>query len=156
MANYGSKYSSECVSKERMIQICGDLPNVLKDVLGEATCEVMYGFGSGLFPDLCYKPMTVPQKLMESFVQDSVRQEIFLPGESDLCFESPDGGLKLTLGHECDMLINGSDDELIGRFVAHDAFKDIEIYSQMDLREKYPESFKKSAAYRKEFGDSDG
>ena len=141
MANFKPKYSSECISVERMHQVCNNLHIVLLEVLGNATCKAMYGWSCDLHIELLWKPMQVPQSMMESFIRDSISQRIFLPGKSDLIIESPDEKLTLNLNHESDIHVDGSDDELIKKFVTYDSFNDIKFYSRKELREKYPDRF---------------
>ncbi len=78
----------------------------------EAVCTAVYGGGSNLHPDLCYRDMRVGIGWIEKFIGDSLDQRIVMPGNSDLGFTVPNGRLEIVFCHEGDIHSGGTDVEL--------------------------------------------
>ena len=99
------------------------LPDLLKELLGDAFFVAMYGWGCNLHMDLCYVPMKVGTSLADQFIKDSLEQRIFMPVESDLYFEVPDDRLRILFCHEGDTHVSGPDDELRDKIFHSEPFR---------------------------------
>jgi hypothetical protein len=98
------------------------LQRVLCQLVGEVPLVARYGWGCALHPDLRGAPMRVGTAGVEQFIHDSLGQQIFVPGESDVHFELPDGRLEVVFCHEGHVHVGGSERQLAERFVSATPF----------------------------------
>jgi hypothetical protein len=122
MPNKSAKFSSDYLSKEQMHAAILALPGVLQTLLGEHKIIASYGWGTNIHVDLTYKPMREDTRWIQYLIEDSIEHGIVLPGGSDFLFEVPEGRLELLFCHESDIHLDGSDDELLQRFMATEPF----------------------------------
>ena len=79
MTNFAIKYSSGHITAEQMASALKALPEVLLDLFGECTFTVYYGFGTNLYFQLLYIPMSVstsvlPFSLKTQLIKESLFQ----------------------------------------------------------------------------------
>jgi hypothetical protein len=117
------EWISAPISAEQLRAALESLPAVLQECIGDCLITAKYGWGSNLHQDLCNVPMRVETKWASRFIKDSLEQRIFVPAESDLHFELPDGRLRLLFCHDGDVHVSGSDDELRERLFASAALR---------------------------------
>ena len=55
---------------------------------------------------------------LDRFITESIEQRIFVPGDSDLTIAAPDDRLSVMFCHEADILVSGTDLELVAHFVS--------------------------------------
>ncbi len=96
--------------------------SVLQSLLGDQVVHVKYGWGCELHPALCNIPMEVGTGWLGRFIDDSLRQKIVIPGESDLYIISPKGELSIVFCHEGHIHSGGNDPELEKKFWATPPF----------------------------------
>lgn len=118
MPNYGAKVSSAYISNDVMREFIAALPKVMRDLYGNQNLTVYYGWDCNLQPDLLYEPMGVALDLFPYFIEHSIEQGIFEVGGSDLLIETPESNVKITICHESDIHLDGTDDEAIKKIVA--------------------------------------
>src|SRR5687768_16692034 len=106
---------SQYIEEAAFEELVSRFPAFLRDFLAEEFVMVSYGALSNIHPDLWYKPMKVGTNWFERFLAESIAQRIFEPGGADLLVEIRGGSAEVTLCHERDIHIVGSDDELIAR-----------------------------------------
>jgi hypothetical protein len=133
MPNSAAQYSSEYLTADQMASSLTALPGVLLELFGKCTFNVCYGFGANLHTDLYYVPMRVQTDVMPYFIEESIRQRIIIPGQSDLLIRSPHNELELLFCHESDIHVNGESVDLMRRFVAAEPFSKLRFYSQAEL-----------------------
>ncbi|MBX3414727.1 MAG: hypothetical protein KF708_18710 [Pirellulales bacterium] len=139
MSSLKAKYSSAHLSIERMRSALLQLPAIVKAIFGDISFTVQYGFGTRLHGALHFVPMNVSTEVLPWFLEDSLDQRIVEPGRSDLLIDFPNQELKLLYCHELDIHVDGSNDELIQRFIGCEEYRDIAFYSQAQLKAKYPD-----------------
>ncbi len=136
MPNRAAKYSSDYLPKERMHSLLLALPAVLKSLLGEHKIIASYGWASNIHGDLHYKPMNDDTRWLQYLIEDSIAQRIVVPGESDFRFEVPESRAEILYCHESDIHLDGSDDELLRRFMATEPFSQLRWYTQEEVERK--------------------
>lgn len=94
------------------------LPVFFRETLPGSIITAEYGFGCGIHADLTYVTMRIGVGWLDRFLRESVEQRIFVPGQSDLHIHSPDRTLSITLCHEGDMHVSGSDSDLLRKFLS--------------------------------------
>lgn len=94
------------------------LPAFFCEFFPDSILIAKYGYGSGLHNDLCYQPMHVGVGWLDRFITESIEQRIFVPGDSDLTIAAPDDRLSVMFCHEADILVSGTDLELVAHFVS--------------------------------------
>ena len=114
------------------------LPGIIGVIFGNTSLTVRYGVGTRLHSALHFVPMNVSTEVLPWFLEDSLEQRIFEPGRSDLLIDFSSKELELLYCHELDIHVDGSNDELIQRFVGCEEYRDISFYSQAELKTKYP------------------
>jgi hypothetical protein len=101
------------------------LPPFLTSELDSGTIlTVVYGYGTRLHPDLCYRDMEVGVGWLNKFINDSLRQELVLPADSDLTITVPDDRLIIHFCHEGDIHTGGTDLALQKRLWATKPFSE--------------------------------
>ena len=105
------------------------LPAAFQQLLGDTIIIAYYGWGSILHADLQYVPMRVSTRSLESFVRESLGQEIVIPGGSDFCFTVPEGRLEMLFCHEGDIHLKGSDAALLDALQGSELFANISFKS---------------------------
>jgi hypothetical protein len=133
MAHSAAKYRSEYLSSERMRTALLQLPAILQPLLGECLLTIQYGTGTRLHGHLQYTPMGVPSDVLLFFLEDSLKQQIVLPGASDLIIDSPHYELSLVFCHESDIHVAGSNEDLMQRFIGSAELSDIKFFLQPQL-----------------------
>ena len=122
MSRYPDIYVSDLLSNEELRSAIEALPDVLRAMLGDAIVTAVYGLGSNLHVDLWHMPMKVGTRWFDRFVQDSLRQEIVRPGDSDFGVTVGDRRLELFFCHEGHIHLGGTDHELQRALLAHAPF----------------------------------
>ena len=138
MPNKGARFSSHYLPKEQMHSALLALPGVLQTLLGEHKIVVRYGWAANIHSDLMYHPMNDSTNWIQYLIEDSIEQRIIIPGESDFRFEVPNGRLDLVFCHESDIHLDGSDDELLRRFMATEPFCKMQWHTKEDLEKMTP------------------
>jgi len=95
------------------------LPKVLADILRDEIVEASYGWGSNLHIDLCWIAMQVNTSWLDRFIDDSLRQEIAVPGGSDFTFTARSGALEIEFCHESHLHVSGTDSVLVNQVISH-------------------------------------
>ena len=75
--------------------------------------DVMYGRGCNLELDGLYKEFLINARSLQSFVEGSVRQNIYKYGESDLWINSTDQAVIFQLSHESRIHFRTSDESFL-------------------------------------------
>ena len=122
MPNKAAKFSSEYLSQEQMHAALVAVPGEFQAMLGEYEIITSYGWGTNIHIDLQYKPMREDTRRLEYHIADSIEQRIVVPGQSDFRFEVPEDRLDLLFCHERDIHLDGSDEELLLRFIRTEPF----------------------------------
>jgi hypothetical protein len=133
MPNKGVRFSSDYLPKEQMHSALLALPGVLQTLLGEHRIVASHGWAANIHSDLRYHPMNESTHRIQYFIEDSIKQRIIIPGESDFRFEVPNGRLDLVFCHESDIHLDGSDDELLRRFMASEPFCKMQWHTKEDV-----------------------
>ena len=138
MPNKGARFSSDYLPKEQMHAALLALRGVLQSLLGEHKIIASYGWACNIHGDLLYKPMREDTRWIQYLIEDSIEQRIVVPGESDFRFEVPEGRLDLKFCHECDIHLDGADDELLQRFMAMEPFLQMRWYTLDEVKKMMP------------------
>lgn len=138
MPNAAAKYSSDYLSKDQMHAALLALPGVLHGLLGEHKIVAMYGWATNIHGSLHWKPMEDDTRWLQYLIEDSIDQRIVVPGESDFLFTVPEKRLEVMFCHESDIHLDGSDDELLKRFMTTDPFLQMRWYTQEEVMKKMP------------------
>jgi hypothetical protein len=133
MPNKGARFSTEYLSTDQMHAALLALPRVLQALLGEHTIIASYGWAAKIHGDLRYKPMRDDTRWLQYLIEDSIEQRIIIPGASDFHFEVPEGRLDLLFCHECDLHLDGADDELLRRFMTSEPFSQMRWYTPEEV-----------------------
>jgi hypothetical protein len=132
MPNSGAKVSSAYVSPDELREFAEALPSVFRELFGDRSFSASYGWGCNIHVDLWYKPMCVGPDGFRWLIEDSTEQKIFEFGNSDLLIDSPDSTMQITICHESDIHLDGSDDESIRKIVARFPNLDFRTAEQWD------------------------
>ncbi|HWP59125.1 MAG TPA: hypothetical protein VNL14_14625 [Candidatus Acidoferrales bacterium] len=127
MPHVVAKLHSRSLSSEETRRALRSLPRVLAELVGETIVSARYGWGSSLHADLQYVPMRLTTAALERFVEDSLAQEIVVPGSSDFCFVVGERRLEILFCHEGDIHLDGDDPLLIERLQKSGYFAEIEF-----------------------------
>ncbi len=101
------------------------LPSFLQGNLDPSTILIaVYGWGCRLHPELCYRAMQVGVGWLDKFINDSLRQEIVIPGDSDFTITVPADRMIVHFCHEGDIHTGGNDLDLQSRLWATKPFSD--------------------------------
>ena len=138
MPHKGAKYSSDYLPKEQMHAALLALSGAFLKLLGEQRIIATYGLDTNIHNDLQYKPMRDHTLLLHELIENSIEQRIVIPGESDFRLEVPEGRLEITFCHESDIHLDGSDEDLLQRFMATEPFSRL----HWNTREEVEKSFK--------------
>jgi hypothetical protein len=101
--------------RETLLAEIARLPDHLK-ALGITKVILKYGWGSGLHEDLWYQPMRDSTDYLRTFFEDSIKQNIYLPGGSDLLISDEAKTLEVRLCHESDIHIQSDQKEVLDYF----------------------------------------
>jgi hypothetical protein len=113
MSKLPTFYVTKLLKPEEIRKALHELPAFLKSELSSDTIlTAVYGWGCNLHPDLCYQNMRVGIGWIDKFINDSLRQEIVIPGDSDFTIEIPENKLQIVFCHEGDIHTGGTDIEL--------------------------------------------
>jgi hypothetical protein len=126
MPNYGAKVSSAYIDADAIRGFLAELPSAMREIYGDQSLTVMYGWASNLHSDLQYVPMEWPLDLFKFFLEDSIDQRIFVVGGSDLHIRTPNSTLEVLICHESDIHLDGDDHDAIQKVVAR--------FPQLDFR----------------------
>src|SRR5262245_41456828 len=118
MPNSACKYSTDYLSEEQMRDALLSLATALRSLLGESKLTASYGFGTRIHGALQHVPMSSGTECIQYLIEDSIEQRIIFPGGSDFYVEAPDDRLIVTFCHESDIHLDGSDEELLQRFMS--------------------------------------
>lgn len=117
--------STDCTStyleRHEFVELVESLPTILRALLGDVIVTCQYGALSKLHPNLWYVPMDVGMQWLDRFFRESIEQQIFKPGGTDLHVSTRDGALDVRLCHEGDIHVTGSNPELVLQFVSYPA-----------------------------------
>lgn len=139
MPNAGCKFSTEYLPKEQMHSALLALPQVLRHLLGEHPVVAMYGWAANIHDDLRWVPMNDDTGTLQFLIEDSIKQRIIVPGDGDFLFEVPDKRLEVTFCHECDIHLDGSDDELLRQFMCAAPFVHMHWHTQAEVERSMTE-----------------
>jgi hypothetical protein len=129
MSDYPKTYVTKPLESDRVIEALLSLPSFLQGELESNTIlTAVYGWNSGLHPDLCYRDMHVGINWVNKFIADSLRQEIVIPSQSDFTLTVPDNRMTLHFCHEGDIHTGGDDFALQKRLWATKPFSDFSFY----------------------------
>lgn len=70
---------------------------------------------------------------LQYLIEDSIDQRIVVPGESDFLFEIPDKRLEVKFCHESDIHLDGSDDELLQKFMTTEPFSQMHWHTREEV-----------------------
>lgn len=125
MSDKPNEFISPELQEPEIREMLVALPSVLMDVIGNEIVEASYGWASNLHIDLCWIPMQVNVSWLDRFIDDSIRQEITIPGRSDFTFTVRGGALEIEFCHEGHLHISGTDPVLIGKLISHPQYSKI-------------------------------
>ncbi|QDU25633.1 Bleomycin resistance protein [Anatilimnocola aggregata] len=126
-------YRSEYLKPERIRSAIVQLPPILFRLLGKCEYSVSYGVGTRLHGSLLFHPLGVPTDYLPSFLEDSLEQKIVEPGGTDLIIDAPNGELSLLFCHEADIHVDGTNHDLIQRFITCEELADIKFTLKANL-----------------------
>jgi hypothetical protein len=138
MPNRAAGFRSDYLSKEQMHDALLALPGVLLELVGEHKLVAMYGWATKLHADLWYKPMSEDTRWLEYLIEDSLDQRIVIPGESDFKVQVPENRLEVMFCHESDIHLNGSDDDLLQRFMSAEPFVQMRWHKREEVEQMMP------------------
>jgi hypothetical protein len=138
MPTKAAEFSTDYLPKEQMHAALLALPAVFQLLLGECKLIVSYGWAAKIHGDLMYKPMREDTRWVQYLIEDSIEQRIIVPGESDFRFEAPEDRLDVTFCHESDIHLNGSDHELLQRFMRTDPFSQFHWNTREEVEKSMP------------------
>jgi hypothetical protein len=102
-------------------QILEEVPEIVK-LLGRSGLEdvlVEYGWGSRTDTDKLWLDIELQLRELQTFVETSVKEGIFLPGKSDLIIQDKLKTVKFTLCHESDIHLLSDDQPILDLTVRH-------------------------------------
>ena len=108
------------------------LPSVLRALVGEADLVVRYGAGCGIHGDLWLVPMQLNVSSLAEFMQRSLTQKIFLPGEAEIRIDLKNGQLKVAFCNEAHLHVGGSSAQLRKELLASEPFDNINMVGRSD------------------------
>lgn len=117
MPHYGSKLSSAFISEAQMRQYIDALPPLFTELYEGQLLTASYGWACNLHADLVFLPMRVPVQTFEYFMLDSIAQNIYEIGRSDLLITNPDKDVLITLCHESDIHLDGDNEAILARLI---------------------------------------
>src|ERR1051326_7513184 len=122
---YPNAFVSDLLTSQQMRGAMEAFQGVLRQLVGDGPLVASYGWGCELHPALRGAPMRVGVGGLEQFIRDSLRQQIIVPGESDVHFDLADGRLQIVFCHEGHIHIGGSDQQLAERLVTATALMEL-------------------------------
>ena len=129
MSEYPKTYVTQLLKADRIKEAISALPSFLQGELETGTILIaVYGYGSGLHPELCHRDMQVGIGWFDRFINDSLRQEIVVPGASDFTITVPGNRMIVHFCHEGDIHTGGDDLALQKRLWATKPFNDCSFY----------------------------
>jgi hypothetical protein len=120
-------YLTGKLTNEELVEAMRALPTFLQKHFDGSILKAMYGYGCNLHPQLCYSVMDVGVSWVERFIEDSLKQNIVKPGDSDFIIEVPEQQLIITFCHEGDIHVGGTN------FEAHKALWSDSPFSSFSL-----------------------
>ena len=139
MPNAGCKFSTEYLPKEQMLSALLALPRVLRHLLGEHPVVAMYGHAAKIHTALRWQPMNASTCSLQYLIEDSIEQRIVIPGQSDFLFDVPEERLNVKFCHECDIHLDGSDDELLREFMNNAPYVHMHWHTQAEVERSMTE-----------------
>jgi hypothetical protein len=103
---------TEPLSIDQLRESLSEMTEFLLSV-GHNHVSVTYGWGCNLPADQLWLPAQIDTAQLESFVQQSVRNGVFVFGCSDLHIEDPQKTLEFRLCHESDIHFGSDDPRLL-------------------------------------------
>jgi hypothetical protein len=123
MSGVEKPYVSDLLTAIQIEAAIRNLPGILRALIGErAIVHAMYGYWSGLHPDLCYTQMRVGLSWIERFLADSLRQDIVKPGDSDFYIMVPEDRLEIEFCHEGHIHAGGTDRDLVEQLLSFEPY----------------------------------
>src|SRR5262245_25055363 len=104
--------------------ICA-LPEILRGSLGDCIVICWYGYGTDLHPALQWVNMEVHTQALDRFVKDSLRQQIVLPGRSDIGFRLPGQRGEILFDHEGEIVLRAEDEWLLTQLQNDPCFRNL-------------------------------
>ncbi len=121
-SGYPSAYISGLLTKPEIRRCIEAAPFIFRDFFGECIITAVYGWASNLpHINLCYVPMDVGIASLDTFIRDSLHQEIVRPGDSDFSLAAPDNRLEIVFCHE-GHIHAGGEDSLLRRLASTPPF----------------------------------
>lgn len=118
MSARATRHTSRLLTGDEVAEVLRSLPEIFKKLCGDCTVTATYGFNCNLHMDLLFLPMGVHTNWMARFIEDSIRQDIIRPGDTEFYFAAPDKAFEITFCHESDLHIAGTDTAMIRRLLA--------------------------------------
>ena len=115
------------LAPNHILSLLRALQAVFKALVGDAKLIARYGFGNRLHGDLWGKPMRVATAWLDRFVQQTIEQQIFAPGDSDLCIALENGDLRIFFCNEALLHVGGNSAQLRRAFLASEPFNAVEM-----------------------------
>lgn len=129
MNEYPKIYVTQHLERAELKEALLALPAFLQAELeANVILIAVYGWGSGLHPQLCHLNMQVGNGWLKKFIDDSLRQEIVVSGNSDFTITVPDQRMIIHFCHEGDIHTGGNDLALQKRLWAIAPFKECSFY----------------------------
>ena len=122
--------TTRILTKAEVDAILKALPAFLFRLWGNSVVTVLYGTRCNIHNDLQHVPMGVGISWLARFLSESERQDIFVPGASDLFIRDEQERVEILFCHEADIHISGSDKELVARVVGDDLFRGLMLASK--------------------------
>ena len=123
-----SEFCSRYLSEQEIHSALDALPALLCQVVPDSILIATYGWGCRLHDDLCYQPMRVGVGWLDRFITESIKQFIFVPGDSDMTITAPDGRLSVKFCHESDIHVSGTDSELVRFFLSSTPYANFQMH----------------------------
>ena len=130
----GKKYEicSGILPKTKIDKFLKVLPSFLNEFIREPIYIVKYGWGCNIHNDLHYQPMQVGINWLDRFINESIEQRIYKPGESDLYIETKDNSIVILFCHESDIHIKAIEKERLEKLVKENYLN--ELFTQEKIR----------------------
>jgi hypothetical protein len=123
---------SEHLAPENILSLVRALPSVLPDLIGDSQLIARYGAGCNIHADLWLVPMRVGVSWLASFLESTIAQQIFQPGDSELRLDLENERLKISFCNEGHLHLGGSDTPLRNTFLSKCPFNTIHMVGWSD------------------------
>ena len=136
MPNADATFSTDYLSIEERSEALFALPAALISLLGQHKLIAYYGWSCKIHGSLHYVPMEDRTDHIQYLIEDSVEQRIVTPGESDFYFEVPEEQLEILFCHECDIHVDGTNEDLMRRFMATEPYSRYKWHTKEEVQKR--------------------